>query len=226
VLACTLGQCESSPVSSARNTPLASLLMTDELYLRQPHSRLTDDCAIGLVASSDGYQGCVHIRTCMSDLSPPPIPLTCMLTDDNMWRRFVKYNDLLRDFGANLEGCKGNKYITTTHVINSAIVKLSKLTKATKIYRGVGGGVLPESFWRPNTQGVKGGIESAFMSTTFERAVAMKYATSDTSKPALVFEMQMGMVDRGAELDWVSQYPHEKGERLRVCAFFAAHPNR
>ena len=143
-----------------------------------------------------------------------------MLTDDYMWRRFVKYNDLLRDFGANLEGCKGNKYITTTHVINSAIVKLSKLTKATNIYRGVGGGVLPESFWRPNTQGVKGGIESAFMSTTFERAVAMKYATSDTSKPALVFEMQMGMVDRGAELDWVSQYPHEKGERLRVCAFF------
>jgi NLR family CARD domain-containing protein 3 len=127
----------------------------------------------------------------------------------------VKYNDLLREFGANLEGCRGNKYVTTTHVINSAIVKLSKLTIATKVYRGVGGGVLPESFWRPNEQGVKGGIELAFMSTTFERGVAMKYAKSDSGKPALVFEMQMGMVDRGAELGWVSQYPHEEGERTR-----------
>jgi hypothetical protein len=128
----------------------------------------------------------------------------------------VKYNALLREFGANLEGCKGNKYVTTTHVINSAIVKLSKLTIATKVYRGVGGGVLPESFWRPNEQGVKGGIEMAFMSATFKRDEAMKYAKSDSGKPALIFEMQMGMVDRGAKLRWVSQYPHEKGERHTV----------
>jgi hypothetical protein len=67
-------------------------------------------------------------------------------------RRFVKYNDLLRGFGDALDGCKGNKYVTTSHVINSAIVKSSKLTKATKVYRGVAGGVLPESFWRPNAQ--------------------------------------------------------------------------
>ena len=40
------------------------------------------------------------------------------------------------------------------------------------------------------------GIESAFMSTTFERDVAMHYA-SVPGKPALVFEMKMGMVDRG-----------------------------
>ena len=67
-------------------------------------------------------------------------------------RRFVKYNVLLREFGDALEGCKGNKYVTTTHVVNSAIVKMSKLTKATKVYRGVSGGVLPESFWRANAQ--------------------------------------------------------------------------
>ena len=57
-------------------------------------------------------------------------------------------------------------------------------------------------------EGVKGGIESAFMSTTFEREVAMHYA-SQPGKPALVFEIQMGMIDRGAELGWISQYPHE-----------------
>ena len=55
----------------------------------------------------------------------------------------------------------------------------------------VSGGKLPESFWRANAQGVKGGIESAFMSTTFDREVAMHYA-SQPGKPALVFEMRMG----------------------------------
>ena len=25
-----------------------------------------------------------------------------------------------------------------------------------------------------------------------------------------IFEMQMGMVDRGADLSWLSQYPHER----------------
>lgn len=78
---------------------------------------------------------------------------------------FVKYNDLLRGFGAALAGCKGNMYVTTTHVINSAIVKASKLTRVAKVYRGMAGGVLPPSFWRANEQGVKGGIEAAFMST-------------------------------------------------------------
>ena len=29
-------------------------------------------------------------------------------------------------------------------------------------------------------------------------------------KPSLIFEMQMGMVDRGADLSWLSQYPFEK----------------
>ena len=66
--------------------------------------------------------------------------------------RYAKYNDLLRGFGDTLVGCIGNKYVTTSHVINSAIVKTSKLTKATMVYRGVSGGVLPQSFWQPNAQ--------------------------------------------------------------------------
>jgi hypothetical protein len=43
------------------------------------------------------------------------------------------------------------------------------------------------------------------MSATFDRDVAMHYAARDAGKPALVFEMQMGMIDRGAELGWISQ---------------------
>ena len=43
----------------------------------------------------------------------------------------------------------------------------------------------------------------------YDRQVAMHYASAP-GRPALLFEMQMGMVDRGCELDWISQYPHEK----------------
>ena len=46
------------------------------------------------------------------------------------------------------------------------------------------------------------------MSTTLDAGVAMSYAAGGGA--GIVFEIQMGMVDRGAELDWISQYPHEK----------------
>ena len=39
-----------------------------------------------------------------------------------------------------------NKYTTTLHAINSAIVKLGKLTVATKVYRGIAGKKLPDEF--------------------------------------------------------------------------------
>ena len=88
--------------------------------------------------------------------------------------RFVKYNDTLRGFGAFLASCKGNRYVTTTHVINSAIVKASKLTRVGKVYRGVAGGVLPERFWVPNEQGVRGGGENAFLSTGLPLAAVVE----------------------------------------------------
>ena len=103
-----------------------------------------------------------------------------------------------------------NKYTTTLHGINSAIIKLGKLTHATKIYRGIAGMSLPNEFWVPNQFGVCGGIESAFMSTTLDREVAMGYAAGDSSKMGIVIEVQQGMVNRGADVSWLSQYPHEK----------------
>ena len=70
---------------------------------------------------------------------------------------------------------KVNRYTTTLHVINSGIVKTSKLTFASKVYRGVSGMTLPDAFWQANSHGVRGGIEGAFMSTTKDRRVAMQY---------------------------------------------------
>ena len=47
--------------------------------------------------------------------------------------------------------------------------------------------------------------------TTTERDVALTYAKSGNPlAPSTVIESCMGMVDRGASLDWLSQYPHER----------------
>ena len=46
-----------------------------------------------------------------------------------------------------------------------------------------------------------------FTSTTPERDVAVQYATG---KASTVFEARMGMIDRGADISWLSQFEHEK----------------
>ena len=104
---------------------------------------------------------------------------------------------------------QSNKYVTTLHAINSCIVKAGKLTVCTKIYRGMSGMALPSQFWHANEFGVRGGVENAFMSTTTMRDVAMGYA-SGSSRAGIVFEIQQGMIDRGADVSWLSQYPHER----------------
>ena len=76
---------------------------------------------------------------------------------------YLKYNGVLRGLlfpfaRPTFEKlCMGNKYTTTLHAINSAILKLSKLTVAAKVYRGVSGGVMPESCRTRNRFEVKGG---------------------------------------------------------------------
>jgi len=124
---------------------------------------------------------------------------------------FVKYNGVLRGVSssvpfliANYERlCKGNQYTTTLHVINSAIVKLGKLMTAEKVYRGISGATLPDNFWQPNEFKVRGGVEFGFMSTTLNGEVAMDYAAGGGA--GVIFEIQQGMVDRGADLSWLSQ---------------------
>ena len=86
---------------------------------------------------------------------------------------YMKYNTVLRGLDSPVDFlrarfaslCGGNRYTTTLHAINSLIVKTSKLTMATPVYRGVSGRMLPDAFWRPNGHGVRGGVEAAFMST-------------------------------------------------------------
>ena len=100
-----------------------------------------------------------------------------------------------------------NKYTTTIHAINSYVLKAAKLTRVAQLWRGFAGGVLPRSFWEADEDGIRGGIEYGFSSTTTQRAQAVHYSQG---KASLIFEMRMGMIDRGASVVWLSQYPHER----------------
>ena len=113
--------------------------------------------------------------------------------------------------------CRGNTYATTIHAVSSCVLKLSKLTKATKVYRGLKGAALPSSFFTPDAQGVCGGVEFGFTSTSGMQAEALAYAVSSASDggggaPAcpILLEMDQGMVSRGASMEDFSQYPHER----------------
>jgi len=123
-------------------------------------------------------------------------------------------NLVLRSFSGNSylkqqfeRDCRGNLYATTIHGINSAVIKLSKLQIACPVYRGSTRAVLPKQFWEKDEYGLSGGIEFGFTSTTVARTEAVHYAEGQAS---LVFESKMGLIDRGADISWLSQYPHEK----------------
>ena len=104
--------------------------------------------------------------------------------------------------------------MSTIHAINSCVIKLSKLTIAGKVWRGVCYGKLPECFWTPSSEGICGGVEYGFQSTTRSYEQALHYALgcgwAATDDATTLFELSMGLVDRGAELTWLSQYPHEQ----------------
>ena len=61
---------------------------------------------------------------------------------------------MLQDFATI---CQGNMYVTTLHVLNSCIVKLSKLSQVCKLYRGLANGRLPDAFFHADEYGVQGG---------------------------------------------------------------------
>lgn len=131
---------------------------------------------------------------------------------------YIKYNTVLRALGNGPsnrhlwkkfdELCKGNPYCTTIHTINSAILKLSNLQRACKVYRGISGACLPHQFWEKDAFGLRCAVDYSFMSTTADRDVARGYASSGRS--CILLEFDQGMVSRGADLSWLSQYPHEQ----------------
>ena len=123
---------------------------------------------------------------------------------------YIHYNN--RTLRRRIKG----QFVTTLHAINSAILKLARHTPASTVYRGVVGGVLPEQFWKKNEHGIRGGIELGFMSTTTAKHVAMGFAGSAKERAtagaevcSMVFVIHMGMIDRGASVSFLSQFPAE-----------------
>ena len=66
-------------------------------------------------------------------------------------------------------------------------------THLPQVYRGLGGMVLPECFWKADNFGCRGGVEYALMSTTTHREVAIQYCGSEKDRPT-IFEIEVGQV--------------------------------
>jgi hypothetical protein len=125
---------------------------------------------------------------------------------------YMLYNAVLRKFPKEVfESLLGNCYETTIFCIISGVSKLSKATVIPhdrRVFRGLGGMILPKEFWSVQEGGFRGGIEWGLMSTTTNRAVAVEYSGLDKQR-GTVFEIAVGRIDIGADLSWVSQYPGE-----------------
>ena len=134
----------------------------------------------------------------------------------------VKFNKMIRSYTAGHRAgqewrleeerklCLGNKYSTTIHVIQSAISKLGKINPNQKGYSGVSGMLLQDRFWNNHPDlNSKGGVEGGFMSLSGSYDVGMFYANLVKGKLGVLLEVNMSTIDRGAELRWLAQYPHE-----------------
>ena len=103
----------------------------------------------------------------------------------------------------------GNLYTTTLHVINSAVLKLGKLAKVQMVYRGIARRTMPKKMLNKGMDNARGGIEYGFSSASTKRDEAERYATKDNTTTPMLLEIEQGLIDRGADLKWLSQYPHE-----------------
>ena len=107
---------------------------------------------------------------------------------------YLVYNAVLRGFPRGLlQGLRGNQFETTLFLVVSGVVKLARVTHvppARVVYRGLGGMLLPDCFWRAGAGGFRGGVEYGLMSTTPRRDMAVQYSGLDKRR-ATVFEIQV-----------------------------------
>ena len=132
----------------------------------------------------------------------------------------------MRDTAAHLEQrwralCKDNMYTTTVCVINSALVKLLKVSKAEKVYCSLSNAVeRDENFFEAKganstVKDVCGGCEVPFISASRDKNAVMRTAIATSASigsanSPVVLEVSPKLVDRAAHLGWLSQYPGEQ----------------
>ena len=138
----------------------------------------------------------------------------------------VKYNATLRGLAANTalarathtelcagdlaDGASPNCYPVTLLLINSALVKLSKLATPAMVYRSVPGGVLPQHFWRPDHRGVLGGVEAGVLSCVHEQRIAQLHAArARGGLQSTLLAVHQADGECAADISWLSEYPAE-----------------
>jgi hypothetical protein len=126
---------------------------------------------------------------------------------------YVKMNGSLRfaskKFG-NQEHLKGNSYTNLIYACNSLLRKFSEISiipPGRKVYRGMSGVKLPTCFQVSEEGGGRGGVDFGFLSTTTNELVAVSYLGG--KKMPVLFQFDVGDIDRGASLSFLSQYPNE-----------------
>ena len=103
-------------------------------------------------------------------------------------------------------------YVTSIHTLVSAITQLARISKvpsSRKVYRGLGGYALSDSFFNPDERNTKGGVDFSFISTSQDWDVAVQYSGGHKQR-GVVMEISVGKIDSGAQLDKLSQYENEK----------------
>ena len=130
---------------------------------------------------------------------------------------FLIYNTVLRKFPqdkyADLKS-KDSLFPTTICVLVSAIQKLARvmvLEPGTMLYRGIDGNMeFPSHCFVPDETGCRGMMEFGFMSTTADINTAFSYSNVGDSKAPKAIAIEVGSVDRGADISQYSQYAGER----------------
>ena len=132
---------------------------------------------------------------------------------------FHAYNEALRGNSSS-----DNKYATTIFLLGSAITKLTKVQRVPRgirLYRGYGGDLeFPGHFYKPDAHGCQGITEFGFLSTTESKKIAIQYSGAKKGRRIpMIIEIEVGSVDRGANIRKFSQYPHEDEYLWTPCSF-------
>ena len=94
------------------------------------------------------------------------------------------------------------RFTATIHAISSGVVKIAALTPVALSYCPQPGVSLPTRFVEPDSLGACLGIESAFISTTLDKAVALRQGTQ-------LYQFAPDSLNKGAAIRFLSQYPLE-----------------
>ena len=129
---------------------------------------------------------------------------------------YVKMNSSLRLASEKMPDwmtahLKGNRYTNIIYLCQSAMLKISRagrIPRGRRVYRGQSGFSLPKVFVVAGEDGGRGGAEFAFLSTSTNKDVAVSYIDTEKGLPIL-FEFEVGSIDRGAPISFLSQFPGE-----------------